>query len=95
MIDKDGDNSITRLELKHFIISKHGDGPIHDEVDELVEIIMDRLDVDANGTIDRNEFTSRSIRWLRVIEHYPHGEHDVRKCHALQRHLLADRIYFL
>lgn len=98
LIDANGDLSVSPSELKDFIISQQGDGPIHDIVDELVEIIMERLDADGNGQIEKEEFKFRALRWLRVIRPYielSHAENEVRKSHDLQSSTYISKEYII
>ncbi|XP_071730123.1 sodium/calcium exchanger NCL2-like isoform X2 [Rutidosis leptorrhynchoides] len=65
-IDTNKDGSISRNELKRFIIRVN-----HREVlvdDEMVEIIMTYLDVDRNGNIDKKEFIAGLERWLTELK---------------------------
>ncbi|GKB05613.1 magnesium transporter MRS2-3-like protein [Tanacetum coccineum] len=57
-IDTNNDSS---SELKDYIIDQY-DVDIHDIADDLVEILMELLDADANGSIKKDEFKPRAKR---------------------------------
>ena len=94
-IDTNKDSSISPLELKDFIIRQYEDRHVHDIADDLVEIMMELLDADANGSIEKDEFKSRATRWLKVIKQYvkhSQAENDVRKFHAPQLFIYIAKI---
>lgn len=96
-IDTNKDSKISPLELKDFIIHQSKDPHIHDKADDLVETIMELLDADANGSIEKHEFKSRATRWLEVIKQYVkhlRPENDVRKFHAPQGYLFVDNYLY-
>ncbi|RVW42927.1 Sodium/calcium exchanger NCL1 [Vitis vinifera] len=67
-IDLDGDNCISRAELKELIMSiKFGDMPL--DVDEAVARIMEKLDVNGDRLIDEEEFIQGLAKWVNISSH--------------------------
>ncbi|GJU53764.1 ceramide kinase isoform X1 [Tanacetum coccineum] len=59
------DSSISPSDLKDYIIDQY-DLDIHDIAEDLVEILMELLDADANGSIKKDEFKPRAKRWVEI-----------------------------
>ncbi|XP_071733691.1 sodium/calcium exchanger NCL2-like isoform X2 [Rutidosis leptorrhynchoides] len=65
-IDSNHNGSITRNELKNFIMEVNYDEILMD--DEVAEIIMRHLDIDGDGGIDKQEFKSGVTKWLKEMD---------------------------
>ncbi|KAJ0479395.1 putative EF-hand domain, sodium/calcium exchanger membrane region, EF-hand domain pair [Helianthus annuus] len=62
LIDANDDKSITRIELKHFIMQVNNEKILID--DKIAEIMMRHLDVDRDEKIDKDEFKSGVVKLL-------------------------------
>ncbi|KAI3708335.1 hypothetical protein L2E82_37502 [Cichorium intybus] len=93
-IDVDHNKLITRHEMKNYIMELNLDeipmeGKIPTE-DEIVEIIMRRLDIDRSGDINQNEFKYGVRKWLKGINvasrnHEKHSNDNNRETDEYQR----------
>ncbi|XP_035838017.1 sodium/calcium exchanger NCL2-like [Helianthus annuus] len=64
LIDANDDKSITRIELKHFIMQVNNEKILID--DKIAEIMMRHLDVDRDEKIDKDEFKSGVVKLLKT-----------------------------
>ncbi|KVI02244.1 Calcium-binding EF-hand [Cynara cardunculus var. scolymus] len=93
-IDSNHDGFITQSELKNFIMEVNYEEIVLME-DEIADIIIRHLDIDGNGDIDKHEFKSGVMRWLKEIDHLASRKHKLQRNQLTAITLLIVGIFML
>ncbi|XP_024959912.1 sodium/calcium exchanger NCL2-like [Cynara cardunculus var. scolymus] len=88
-IDSNHDGFITQSELKNFIMEVNYEEIVLME-DEIADIIIRHLDIDGNGDIDKHEFKSGVMRWLKEIDHLASRKHKLQRNQETDKYQRAE-----
>ncbi|KAI3702809.1 hypothetical protein L6452_28561 [Arctium lappa] len=88
-IDSNHNGFITQSELKNFIMEVNYEGTVLME-DEMADIIIRHLDIDGNGDIDKHEFKSGVMKWLKEIDHLAARKQKLQSNREIDRYQRAE-----